>query len=263
MSFLKHIVSKKKRRYEKDGFDLDLSYIGKHLIAMGFPASNMEAAYRNSMSEVQKFLNKYHKGHYKVYNLCSERRYKESEFEKFAAFGFDDHNSCPFKLLLDCCADIHSFLKSDEKNNVVAVHCKAGKGRTGLVISAYLLYAGICKTAVDALDMFGRERTSNNKGVTIPSQMRYVRYMEFYLNKYKALNKAPDFPIKGVELKIVSFKLYPMADFDVGGGCDPYFILSDATGKKFYNYKKKTNQSLNGGKKVYMKSNVRSLFKVM
>jgi len=237
MSFLKHIVSKKKRRFKADGFDLDLSYIGKHLIAMGFPASNMEAAYRNSMSEVQKFLNKYHKGHYKVYNLCSERHYKETEFEKVAVYGFDDHNACPWKLLFDCCTDIQTFLKADEKNNVAVVHCKAGKGRTGLVLSAYLLFAGICKTAAEALEMFGRERTSNNKGVTIPSQMRYVRYMEFYLSKYK--DKAQEFPIKGVPLKIVNFKLFPMADFDVGGGCDPYFILSDSAGKKFYNYKKK------------------------
>jgi len=111
MSFLKHIVSKKKRRFTKDGFDLDLSYVGKHLIAMGFPAHNMEAAYRNSMSEVQRFLKTYHKDHYKVYNLCSERSYKETEFEKVGLYPFDDHNACPFHVLLACCADILSFLK--------------------------------------------------------------------------------------------------------------------------------------------------------
>ena len=39
------------------------------------------------------------------------------------------------------CQDMHAFLEADE-NNVVAVHCKAGKGRTGTVIAAYFLYAG-------------------------------------------------------------------------------------------------------------------------
>ena len=33
---------------------------------------------------------------------------------------------------------MHSFLQEDEQN-VVAVHCKAGKGRTGTVIAAYML----------------------------------------------------------------------------------------------------------------------------
>jgi phosphatidylinositol-3,4,5-trisphosphate 3-phosphatase/dual-specificity protein phosphatase PTEN len=137
---------------------------------------------------------------------------------------------------LACCADILSFLKKNDKN-VAAVHCKAGKGRTGLMLSAYLLYAGTCKTAAEALEMFGRERTSNNKGVTIPSQMRYVRYMEFYLKTYHS-SVTKEFPLKGVPLKITSFRLNPIADFDVGGGCDPYFILSNSEGKKFYNHKK-------------------------
>ena len=41
-----------------------------------------------------------------------------------------------------------------------------GQGRTGLMISAYLVHTGM--TAVDALNLFGAKRTANNKGVTIP-----------------------------------------------------------------------------------------------
>ena len=38
-----------------------------------------------------------------------------------------------------------------ERRNKVLVHCHAGQGRTAIIIGAYLLYAGICKTAEEAV----------------------------------------------------------------------------------------------------------------
>jgi phosphatidylinositol-3,4,5-trisphosphate 3-phosphatase/dual-specificity protein phosphatase PTEN len=174
-------VSKKKKRFEVDGFNLDLSYITEHLIAMGFPSESIEGIYRNNMRDVQRFFRSRHPDHYWVYNLCSEKSYAVEKFdERVTRFGFDDHNPCPWNMLLPLCEHLKRFL-SQHPQNVACIHCKAGKGRTGLVISAYLLFSGQMKTAEDALDFFGKQRTTNNKGVTIPSQKRYVKYMEMHL----------------------------------------------------------------------------------
>ena len=74
---LRHLVSLKKRRFVRDGFDLDLTYVTRRLIAMGFPSktNSLEGLYRNSMTDVERFFRFYHSPGYKVYNLCSERQY--------------------------------------------------------------------------------------------------------------------------------------------------------------------------------------------
>lgn len=138
----------------------------------------MEATYRNPLPEVQRFFNTRHGGHYKIYNLCAERGYDLTGlFHKVKRFPFMDHNTCPFELLSLFCQSVDEFLNEDPRN-VVGIHCKAGKGRTGLAIAVYLLHSGFVNCANEGLIKFAIERTLDGKGVTIPSQMRYAHYYE-------------------------------------------------------------------------------------
>lgn len=89
------------------------------------------------------------------------------------------------------CDDVHQWLSQDPEN-VAAVHCKAGKvsgfafiaarygddpflfqGRTGVMICAYLLYAGSFSTPDDALGYYGEKRTlDNNVSYALLAPMR-------------------------------------------------------------------------------------------
>jgi phosphatidylinositol-3,4,5-trisphosphate 3-phosphatase/dual-specificity protein phosphatase PTEN len=245
-SKLKAAVSKKKKRFFENGFDLDLSYVTPQIIAMGFPAQGFASSFRNSMADTQKFLNTRHHGNYKVYNLCSEKVYAEGAFESAGHFGADDHNPLPFALLQDVCVDLDVWLGTEA--HVAAIHGKAGKGRTGTVVASALLLRKECKTAEEALNFFGMARTTNNRGVTIPSQQRYVRYYARYFDEF--LNKGKPFNLQYPELTLKHIKMVHPPNFDVGGGCDPYLKIVDlVTGKVLYNMKKDKKQKITGWRK--------------
>ena len=215
---LRQMVSLKKQRFQQDGMDLDLAYITPTIIAMGFPSEGREAMYRNPYTEVLQFFEKRHGTDYRVFNLCSERWYPPSRFSgRFERWPFDDHNPAPLALIGPCCEAMHKFLCTKE-GNAVAVHCKAGKGRTGLIISAYLLYAKIATSAADALTLFAKQRTKDGKGVQIPSQKRYLSYFETVL---KSGRLPPERPARITKLVFSS-----TPRFDPDGGCDPYVMVA-------------------------------------
>jgi len=126
----------------------------------------------------KKFLEKRHPDSYKVYNLCIEREYDLKFFNsRVARFPFIDHQAPPIELMQKFSDDITKWLSEDSKH-VAAVHCKAGKGRAGMMICCYLLHSKQVESAKDAMELFAKKRTHDGEGVTIPSQKRYIGYYE-------------------------------------------------------------------------------------
>ena len=205
-SIVKALVSKKKNRFCFDGFDLDLTYITTRIIAMGFPSTSIEGLYRNPLEEVQRFFNTRHPSHYKVYNLCEEKTYSNNLFYKQGYFPFKDHEAPPLNLIRPFCDDAKSFLDEDEKN-VIAVHCKAGKGRTGTLICCLLLYMNVFDNSDECLQYYGMMRAENGKGVTIPSQIRYVNYFE------KIIKDNMTHPITFIKKKIKKIRMFTIPKF--------------------------------------------------
>eukprot|EP00457_Paulinella_chromatophora_P003677 gb/GEZN01003685.1/.p1 GENE.gb/GEZN01003685.1/~~gb/GEZN01003685.1/.p1 ORF type:complete len:638 (+),score=100.82 gb/GEZN01003685.1/:85-1998(+) len=188
------------RSIHTDG--LDLSYIPNNprgrIVAMCMPSEGMMGTViRNPLKKVATYLNQRHGKHYRVYNLLeTENMYKRDGFKgSFRWFPCPDHQPPTFNALLDFCMDATAYLKKDLQR-VIVVHCKAGKGRTGVFIACFLLYsAHFSRTnqtlsVQDALDLYTRNRSESHhvtrhengqsytvvqgRGVENPSQMRWV-----------------------------------------------------------------------------------------
>jgi len=226
---LKVLVSKKKRRCKLEGFNLDLTYVTETIIAMGFPAEKLESIYRNSMVDVKGFFNSRHPSQYRIYNLCAEDKYQYNSAhfnDNVGLFGCYDHQAPPMKLIFSFCEDMKIWLGKNEKN-VAAIHCKAGKGRTGVMICCYLVYSGYTKNALEALRYYGAVRTKNKKGVTIPSQIRYVYYFERAFHLGWTANTIPV-----VTVAIKKIKIHTIPKFSYLGGCSPYFLIENVKEKE-------------------------------
>mmetsp|Transcript_19367 Transcript_19367/g.23975 ORF Transcript_19367/g.23975 Transcript_19367/m.23975 type:complete len:584 (+) Transcript_19367:44-1795(+) len=200
---LRQLVSGNKRRYQQDGFDLDLTYITNNVIATSFPSSGLWAAYRNPIESVAKFLDTKHKDHYKVYNLCSEKTYDTTHFhDRVERIKIDDHNVPSAEQMIQFANNVYRWLSADPEN-VIVVHCKGGKGRTGTMICVWLIESGVFTSAANSLDYFGNRRTDTEvgtkfQGVETPSQSRYVGYYEWIKNNGRKLPPPTKLKIKDI-----------------------------------------------------------------
>jgi hypothetical protein len=194
LNALRSVVSKSNRRFVNDnaGYNFDLTYIDDRTVAMGWPATGLEGAYRNPADRVNEFLHQEANDrgiHFKIYNL-TDRQYPQAQFNDIPVeqFGFPDHHPPSLELLLQILKSMCEWLAADPSNSVVA-HCLAGHGRTGTVISAMHLFEGMFDNPEESLENFAQKRSTAGKGVAYPSQKRAVHAAYRHLLRCRELGR--------------------------------------------------------------------------
>jgi len=252
-----------RRRYRQDGFDIDVTYVTDRLLAMSVPAVGAEAFYRNPVDEVVRFFNTKYKDNYRFYNCCPERKYPYEKFDgRVEDYFMEDHNPTPINEIIKFCHHIHNWLENPgNENNVAAVHCKGGKGRTGTMVCSYLLYSrfkhqeeSIC-TGEDSILYFASRRSKDiddTEGVEARSQKRYISYMARLVKEHQDTGKSITelSPPKGPTRKILRIRVIGIANIKHRFNT-PWFQVSKGlhgTQYKGHRYDCQVNHSLHTGR---------------
>uniref|UniRef100_A0A4W6F680 Uncharacterized protein n=1 Tax=Lates calcarifer TaxID=8187 RepID=A0A4W6F680_LATCA len=205
----------------EESYEVDLVYITERIISVSFPAAAEEQSYTTNLKEVATMLRSKHGEHYLMLNL-SERRNDLSKLNhKVLEFGWPDHHAPALDKICSMCKAIDTWLNGDARN-VVVLHNKGNRGRTGVVVAAYMHYSNISASADQALDRFAMRRFYEDKALPVgqPSQRRYVRYFNGLLSGHIKINNKPLF--------LHHVIMHGIPNFESKGGCRPFLKIYQA-----------------------------------
>uniref|UniRef100_A0A4W6DC99 Tensin 2a n=1 Tax=Lates calcarifer TaxID=8187 RepID=A0A4W6DC99_LATCA len=175
-------------------YDFDLTYITERIISVFFPPKLEEQRYRLNLKEVAAMLKSKHQDKFLLLNL-SERRHDITRLNpKVHDFGWPDLHAPPLDKICAICKAMETWLTSDPQH-VVVLHCKGNKGKTGVIIAAYMHYSKISAGADQALSTLAMRKFCEDKVSSSlqPSQNRYIYYFGGLLSGAIKMNSSPLF----------------------------------------------------------------------
>ncbi|XP_007567641.1 tensin isoform X4 [Poecilia formosa] len=205
----------------EESYEVDLVYITERIISLSFPAAADERSYTNNLKEVATMLQSKHGEHYLVLNLSEQRNDLTKLNHKVLEFGWPDHHAPALDKICSMCKAMDTWLSGDQRN-VVLLHNKGNRGRTGVVVAAYMHYSNISASADQALDRFAMRRFYEDKALPggQPSQRRYVQYFNGLLSGHIKINNKPLF--------LHHVIMHGIPNFESKGGCRPFLKIYQA-----------------------------------
>ena len=194
---------------------------------MALPGEGVNSAIYNNIYDVGNFLREKHGNQYIVMNLSCQYydsykifglqpddisySYKMELEKQVVNVDWKDHQSPFMPYLIRAVVNMHDFL-SENTNNIAVVHCMAGKGRTGTLVSCFMLSTGLFSSIQQATSYYLYKRLVT---VTQPDQLKYIEYFQnlMKMNLEEATSKLP---VK--RIKKIIFKTIPSIS---GGSCTP------------------------------------------
>ncbi|XP_035482792.1 tensin isoform X4 [Scophthalmus maximus] len=205
----------------EESYEVDLVYITERIISVSFPAGADEHSYTTNLKEVATMLRSKHGEHYLMLNLSDRRNDLSQLNHKVLEFGWPDHHAPALDKICSMCKAIDTWLNGDP-HNVVVLHNKGNRGRTGVVVAAYMHYSNISASADQALDRFAMRRFYEDKALPVgqPSQRRYVQYFNGLLSGHIKINNKPLF--------LHHVIMHGIPNFEAKGGCRPFLKIYQA-----------------------------------
>uniref|UniRef100_A0A6Q2XTA9 Tensin 1 n=1 Tax=Esox lucius TaxID=8010 RepID=A0A6Q2XTA9_ESOLU len=205
----------------EENYEVDLVYITERIISVSFPSGAEERSYASNIKEVASMLGSKHGEHYLLLNLSERRNDITKLNHKVLDFGWPDHHAPALDKICSMCKAMDTWLNADQ-HNVVVLHNKGNRGRTGVVVAAYMHYSNISASADQALDRFAMRRFYQDKALPVgqPSQRRYIRYFSGLLSGNIKINNKPLF--------LHHVIMHGIPDFESKGGCRPFLKIYQA-----------------------------------
>ena len=179
------------RKIKDDNFKkVDMVYILPQLIASAMPTDGyIQSLYHMKADTLHSFLTRYHGENWHIWNLQEDHElgYDTANFAQrnvgglVTRYPIQDHNPTSFTRLVKIVFEIHEFI-SAHTSNVAVVHCKCGKGRTGSIVTSYMMiYNNMSYDEATRMFTEKRIRLKAIDGVSIRSQLRYLKYVEYWV----------------------------------------------------------------------------------